>query len=151
MLKEEGTVPPMPPGAFVKEEQVAPPMPPGAFVKEEQVAPPMPPGAFLKEEGVVPRPCRPTRSSSGSTRSSSRRRSARMAEQSDVYKGASDAGLHMHVHVYKRNSHESFARSIYGPAVLTFYIHLRPLRVLRIRSGTLFLSLSPLWSFFRKP
>ena len=35
-LKEEGTVPPMPAGAFVKEEEL-PPMPPGAFVKEEVV------------------------------------------------------------------------------------------------------------------
>ena len=34
VLKQEGTVPPMPPGAFVKEEEF-PPMPPGAFVKEE--------------------------------------------------------------------------------------------------------------------
>ena len=32
----KGTVPPMPPGAFVKEEEF-PPMPPGAFVKEEVV------------------------------------------------------------------------------------------------------------------
>ena len=36
VLKEEGTVPPMPAGAFVKEEEV-PLMPPGAFVKEEVV------------------------------------------------------------------------------------------------------------------
>ena len=36
VLKQEGTVPPMPPGAFVKEEEF-PPMPPGAFVKEEVV------------------------------------------------------------------------------------------------------------------
>ena len=36
VLKEEGTVPPMPAGAFVKEE-VFPLMPPGAFVKEEVV------------------------------------------------------------------------------------------------------------------
>ena len=36
MLKEEGTVPPMPAGALVKEEEF-PPMPPGAFVKEEVV------------------------------------------------------------------------------------------------------------------
>ena len=35
-LKEEGTVPPMPAGAFVKEEEL-PPMPPDAFVKEEVV------------------------------------------------------------------------------------------------------------------
>ena len=55
ILKEEGAVPPMPPGAFVKEEQVAPPMPPGAFFKEEGVVPPMPPGAFVKEEVVVKR------------------------------------------------------------------------------------------------
>ena len=34
--KEEGTVPPMPAGAFVKEEEF-PLMPPGAFVKEEVV------------------------------------------------------------------------------------------------------------------
>ena len=32
----KGTVPPMPPGAFVKEEEF-PPMPPGVFVKEEVV------------------------------------------------------------------------------------------------------------------
>ena len=31
----KGTVPPMPPGAFVKEEQVAPPMAPDAIVKLE--------------------------------------------------------------------------------------------------------------------
>ena len=52
-LSEEegkGTVPPMPPGAFVKEEQVAPPMPPGAFVKEEGVVPPMQPDALVKRE-----------------------------------------------------------------------------------------------------
>ena len=36
VLKQEGTVPPMPPGAFVKEEEF-PPMPPGAFVKEEVI------------------------------------------------------------------------------------------------------------------
>ena len=36
VLKEEGTVPPMPAGAFVKEEEV-PLRPPGAFVKEEVV------------------------------------------------------------------------------------------------------------------
>ena len=36
VLKEEGTVPPMPAGAFVKEEEF-PLMPPGAFVKEEVV------------------------------------------------------------------------------------------------------------------
>ena len=36
VLKEEGTVPPMPAGAFVKEEEI-PSMPPGAFVKEEVV------------------------------------------------------------------------------------------------------------------
>ena len=36
VLKEEGTVPPMPDGALVKEE-VFPLMPPGAFVKEEVV------------------------------------------------------------------------------------------------------------------
>ena len=35
VFKQEGTVPPMPPGAFVKEE--FPPMPPGVFVKEEVV------------------------------------------------------------------------------------------------------------------
>ena len=33
----EGTVPPMPPGAFVKGEGVVPPMPPDAFVKVEVV------------------------------------------------------------------------------------------------------------------
>ena len=35
VLKQEGTVPPMPPGAFVKEEVVVPPMPPDAVVKRE--------------------------------------------------------------------------------------------------------------------
>ena len=34
VLKEEGTIPPMPAGALVKEEEF-PLMPPGAFVKEE--------------------------------------------------------------------------------------------------------------------
>ena len=56
-LSEEegkGTVPPMPPGAFVKEEDV----PAAAAVKEEGAVPPMPPDAFVvkteavgKEEG----------------------------------------------------------------------------------------------------
>jgi hypothetical protein len=36
-LKEEDTVPPMPPGAFVKDEGVVPSMPPDAFVKVEVV------------------------------------------------------------------------------------------------------------------
>ena len=36
VLKEEGTVPPMPAGALVKEEEI-PSMPPCAFVKEEVV------------------------------------------------------------------------------------------------------------------
>ena len=45
VLKQEGTVPPMPPGAFVKEE-VVPPMPPGAFVKEE---------VAVKQEAIVKR------------------------------------------------------------------------------------------------
>ena len=36
-LKSEGTVPPMPPGAFVKEEGTIPPMPPDADVKVEIV------------------------------------------------------------------------------------------------------------------
>ena len=35
VLKQEGTVPPMPPGAFVKEEVVVPPMPLDAVVKRE--------------------------------------------------------------------------------------------------------------------
>ena len=51
-LSEEegkGTVPPMPPGAFVKEED----MPSDAVVKEEGVAPSMPPEAFVKVEVVV--------------------------------------------------------------------------------------------------
>ena len=47
---DKGTVPPMPPGAFVKEEQVAPP---GALVKEEGVVPPMPPDAVVKQEREV--------------------------------------------------------------------------------------------------
>ena len=52
-LSEEegkGTVPPMPPGAFVKEEDV----PAAAAVKEEGAIPPMPPDAFVvKTEAVV--------------------------------------------------------------------------------------------------
>ena len=48
VLKEEGTVPPMPPD--VKEEGMAPPMPPGTFFKEEGVVPPMPPDAAVKQE-----------------------------------------------------------------------------------------------------
>ena len=52
-LSEEegkGTVPPMPPGAFVKEEDV----PAAAVVKEEGAVPPMPPDAFVvKTEAVV--------------------------------------------------------------------------------------------------
>jgi len=49
-LKEEGTVPPMPPGAFVKGEGVVPPMPPDAFVKVEVVV--------KEEEGSGDRPKR---------------------------------------------------------------------------------------------
>ena len=52
--KGKGTVPPMPPGAFVKEEDV----PAAAAIKEEDAVPPMPPDAFVvktevavKEEG----------------------------------------------------------------------------------------------------
>ena len=46
----KGTVPPMPPGAFVKEEDV----PAAAVVKEEGAVPPMPPDAFVvKTEAVV--------------------------------------------------------------------------------------------------
>ena len=53
VLKEEGTVPPMPLGAYVKDEEVAPPpMPPGAFFKEE-VVPPMPADAVVKQEHEV--------------------------------------------------------------------------------------------------
>ena len=51
-LSEEegkGTVPPMPPGAFVKEEDV----PPAPVVKEEGAVPPMPSDAFVKTEAVV--------------------------------------------------------------------------------------------------
>ena len=52
-LSEEegkGTVPPMPPGAFVKEEDV----PAAAVVKEEGAVPPMPPDAFVvKTETIV--------------------------------------------------------------------------------------------------
>ena len=52
-LKEEGTVPPMPHGAFVKEED----MPSNPVVKEEGVVhgvvPPMPPDAFVKTGAVV--------------------------------------------------------------------------------------------------
>ena len=52
-LKEEGTVPPMPLGAYVKDEEVAPPpMPPGALFKEE-VVPPMPADAVVKQEHEV--------------------------------------------------------------------------------------------------
>ena len=53
ILKEEGAVPPMPPGAYVKDEEVAPPpMPPGALFKEENV-PPMPADAVVKQEHEV--------------------------------------------------------------------------------------------------
>ena len=46
----KGTVPPMPPGAFVKEEDV----PVAAAVKEEGAVPPMPPDAFVvKTEAIV--------------------------------------------------------------------------------------------------
>jgi len=45
----KGTVPPMPPGAFVKEED----MPAAAVVKEGSVVPPMPPDAFVKAEAAV--------------------------------------------------------------------------------------------------
>ena len=52
-LSEEegkGTVPPMPPGAFVKEED----MPSAArIVKDEGVVPSMPPDAYVKVEVVV--------------------------------------------------------------------------------------------------
>ena len=51
-LSEEegkGTVPPMPPGAFVKEED----MPPSPAVKEEAFVPSMPPDAYVKVEVVV--------------------------------------------------------------------------------------------------
>ena len=48
VLKEEGTVPPMPAGALVKEEEV-PLMPPGAFVKEEVVV--KREDAFVADEG----------------------------------------------------------------------------------------------------
>ena len=46
----EGTVPPMPAGAYVKEEED---MPSAAAVKEEGFVPPMPPDAFVKTEAVV--------------------------------------------------------------------------------------------------
>ena len=45
----KGTVPPMPPGAFVKEEEV----PAAAAVKEEGAVPPMPPDAFVVKTEVV--------------------------------------------------------------------------------------------------
>ena len=45
----KGTVPPMPPGAFVKEED----MPAAAVVKEEGAAPPMPPDAFVVRTEVI--------------------------------------------------------------------------------------------------
>ena len=51
-LSEEegkGTVPPMPPGAFVKEEDV----PAAAAVKEEGAVPPMPPDAFVVKTEVI--------------------------------------------------------------------------------------------------
>ena len=47
--ESKGTVPPMPPGAFVKEED----MPPAPVVKEEGAVPPMPSDAFVKTEAVV--------------------------------------------------------------------------------------------------
>ena len=50
----EGNPPTMPSRAKLKEQGTVPPMPPGAFVKEE-VFPLMPPGAFFKEEVVVKR------------------------------------------------------------------------------------------------
>ena len=46
-LKEEDTVPAMPPGTFVKEEGAIPPVPSDAFVKVEVV---------VKEEGYDGRP-----------------------------------------------------------------------------------------------
>ena len=54
MSEEEGRSPPpaMPSRAVLKEEGTVPPMPAGAFVKEEEF-PLMPPGAFVKEEVVV--------------------------------------------------------------------------------------------------
>ena len=54
--EEEGQGPPsaMPSRAVLKEEGTVPPMPAGALVKEEEF-PLMPPGAFVKEEVVVKR------------------------------------------------------------------------------------------------
>ena len=88
--------------AASSEEGNTPAMPPGATLKEEGAVPPMPSGAFVKEGSRWPRPCRlaPSsrrraschpcpRPSSGSTRSSSRNRSARIAKPSGA--GASDA------------------------------------------------------------
>ena len=56
MSEQEGQSPPpaMPSRAVLKEEGTVPPMPAGALVKEEEV-PLMPPGAFVKEEVVVKR------------------------------------------------------------------------------------------------
>ena len=52
----KGTVPSMPPGAFVKEEDV----PAVAAVKEEGAVPPMPPDAFVvKTEAIVKEEGRP--------------------------------------------------------------------------------------------
>ena len=52
----QGTPPSMPSRAVLKEEGTVLPMPLGAFVKEEEI-PSMPPGAFFntKEEAVVKR------------------------------------------------------------------------------------------------
>ena len=45
----------MPSGAILKEEGTVPPMPPGTFVKGRRGAvPPMPPDAIVKVEVVVP-------------------------------------------------------------------------------------------------
>jgi len=50
--KEEGTVPPMPPGAFVKEEGVVPPMPSDALIVKVEVV------VKEEEEGSDSRPKR---------------------------------------------------------------------------------------------
>ena len=52
--ESQGTLPAVPSGATsLKEEDTVPPMPPGTFVKEEVVVPSMPPDAFVKVEVVV--------------------------------------------------------------------------------------------------
>ena len=53
--ERQGTLPAVTSGAILKEEGTVPPMPPGTFVKGRRGAvPPMPPDAIVKVEVVVP-------------------------------------------------------------------------------------------------